>query len=260
VSEILGEVDQEGDVHGEFSWGPDKRARPPRDSVVLSLLSVATGVLLVAGVVGLIVVRHKSTTPAKVPLASSTTTTTPAPGATSTVPSGPQRLVDGTDRITLTTPAGWQALTVTASTVTPQLQALQARDPQMAPLVNAALSSLQKAQVVGVFAVDPSAPAEVFTYGVAAASSVKSVKALSTTQFVDSLRAAGATDVRATSVDLPVGDGEQVSLQLTGTAAISEYLDYFLYRGRFVFLVVAVPGRAFPTALLHQITESLAPA
>jgi hypothetical protein len=225
---------------GEFSWGPDRRARPAADSVAGALLAVVIVALLAAGAVG-VAVHHKSTSTASSP-----------------PPAGFQRLADTTDQISVAVPPGWRAVTLTADTLRAQMQALAATDPQISVLVQAALAAVQKFQV-GLFAIDETTGATVFSYG--SAQPGAKIGDFKSSDAVSQLRSGGGQNVHATLVHLPLGPGQRISVQLpVASQTVSEYLDYFVYRGRLVFLVVAVRSTQLPTALLHQIEATLAPA
>jgi len=227
------------DAWDGFSWGPDKRAKPGGSAVIEALMAVVIAVLLVVGVVGVFIDRTSSHAP-------------------SANPAGFQRLQDEPDQISLAVPALWEAVGITSATVLIQLTTLEHADPNLAPLVAVALQTLQKSQV-GVFAVDGAGPTAVFTYGVATPT-IHAVGDVAVSSFVNPLKSAGAQDVQAAAVHMPLGQGEQLSFRQAGTAIVSEYLDYFLYRGRLVFLVVMMRGDQLPTTLLHQIAATLAPA
>ncbi len=206
--------------------------------MAILLLALASVALLVAGVTG-VAIHHRS--------------------SAGTTPPGYQRLVDTTDHFSLAVPGAWRALPVSTGQIGADLAALKASSPQLAPLLDLALSGLQRVQT-GVFALDVASRTSLFTYGL----DQPGVSRLSDIRVADgvaALRDAGAKNVMASLIHLPLGPAERLSAQVSvGADTLIELLDYFVLGHRVVAIVLATRGTAAPTDLFHRIETSLAPA
>ena len=219
---------------GEFSWGPEKRAKT-EGSLVTTALGVAVVVLLIAGIAAAVVERSN--------------------GSSST-PAHFQRLTDSADHLSLAAPDSWQVPGITAGSVSGQIQDLEAKNPKLTPLADILLAVLQNDRL-GVFAIDATTQTSLFAYGTDDPL-VKSADQISGPTIVSRLQAVGAQDVQVTTVHLRLGAAKQVSDRLTlGGITISEVVDYVPRDGRLVAIVLVAPGSQPPTSLLHQIQGTL---
>ena len=198
-------------MSGDWSWGPEARAKPAAGSLVMVVLAAVIVALVAAGGVG-VAIHHRSTTVAVTPV-------------------GYQRVVDTADQISLAVPSRWRVVSITTGQLNSDLDSLKAAEPQLAGPLDLAEAGLTRVSP-GVFAIDVATRTTVFSYGVATPG-IHSVGDIPTDSVVAPFASLGAKNIKATRIHLPVGDAEQVSAELTiGSVTVSELLDYFVLHGR----------------------------
>jgi hypothetical protein len=231
-------------------------------AAAVALLGVVIVALLAMAGAGIAVHHQDSASKTAVGPGPVSPTTTALPATTSTTlatPAGFERLLDEPDHLSLAVPPGWQAPNVTSDTLASNLTALKAKDPSLAPILDAALAALTQIQI-GVFAVDTTTRTTLYAYGIPLAG-VASADEIPTSDVVRQVQGVGGKNVQISQIHLPVGPAGQVSAQITvnGTV-ISEALDYFVLGGRLVSIVVATRGTKSPVSVLRQVEPTLAPA
>lgn len=230
---------------------------------------VASGVaillLLVSGLVG-VAVHHgdrKGTTQVSgvgktTTTVAGTTTTVPAAPPPALTPAGFKRVNDAVDRLSLAVPSSWRTPVLTAGQITQQLKAYASQNPQLAPLIDAALTATAKIDL-GAFAADPTTRRVLYTYGVASPAGA-TIDDIPIPEVVKELTALGAKNIRTSQVLLPTGKADQVSLQLVVKGVtVSELVDFFILGKRVVFMVLARPGVDADIDLFKQIQQTLKP-
>lgn len=233
---------------------PDKG--PAAESPVLGIVAV---VLLLAGIAALFVphgAKSSTGSTTTTPTSAGVVTTSVPPTTTTLVtPTGYQRVIDSTDRLTLALPPGWQT---PASNVTlaAALQAAKAKNPSMAPVLNNAIGALSRIPV-GVFAYDTATKATLYTYG-ADVPGVTGADQIASRDVVKQVEADGGKNVQVTTVQLPIGTAGQLAATFTiNKQTIAEALDYVVVRGRLISVVVSAQGTRPPLDLLRQIEPTL---
>jgi hypothetical protein len=181
-----------------------------------------------------------------------TTATTVAPAPVT--PAGFRRVTDTVDHLSVAVPSSWRTPVLTAGSVNAQLKAYAVKDPQLAPLINAALSAAGKIDL-GLFAADPTTRRVLYIYGI-------DVPAGTTTDSIPlpvaELTALGAKNIESSQLQLPVGKADQVSLQLlVKNVTVSQIADFFVLGTRLVYAVLATPGSQPDASVFRQIQQTV---
>ncbi|MDQ1391200.1 MAG: hypothetical protein QOF30_177 [Acidimicrobiaceae bacterium] len=207
----------------------------------VAVLAVVIVALLAAGGIGVATHHSDSKSPAAV------------------IPAAFQRVIDQNDHVSFAVPEAWRVRVLPGGPLSSQVQALKVTDPQLAGLASLASTSGTDPRL-GVVATDPTSRTTLVTLSFDG-NGIKKVSKIPVSSVEDPLIQAGAKNIEAVGIHMPVGDGEQVSNQLpVGTTTVSEVSFYFVHGGRVVEVVLVSLQSQPPKALAQQIEGSVAAA